>query len=163
MNEANLTEIVLADNAPDATVHKLIRAVAGLSKSATPPAKKYYTELTLRDLVCEIGDNHQNSVYKKSFLSQEGDVVEYKKEKQSFHVFPSTNKLHSACQVSKVTFKLPGHAHVHFEHRVYPPTGDTNNKVYISTPKPASMVSKDQHLAQLLRHVSSHFDRNPTL
>ncbi len=161
MNEANLTEIILAENAPDAIARKLLGVVK--SKSATPPSKKYYTELVLRDLVCEIGDNHQNNVYKKSFISQKGDIVEYKKEKQSFHVFPSTDKLHSVCQVSKVTFKLPGHVHVHFEHRDYPPTRDTTNKVYISTPKPASVISKDQQLTQLMRCLSSHLDGDPTL
>jgi hypothetical protein len=159
MTEANLTEIVLAENAPDATAQKMLEVVK--SKSTTPPSKKYYTELVLRDLVCEIGDNHQNSVYKKSFMSQEGDAVEYKKEKQSFHVFPSTNKLHSVSQVSKLTFKFPGHLHVHFEHRDYPPMRDKTNKVYISTPKPASAITKDQQLTQIVRCLSNYLDRNP--
>ncbi len=163
MNEANFTEIVLSENAPDAIARNLMGVIAALSKSAASPIKKYYTELMLRDLVCEISDNHQNSVYKKAFVSQQGDVVEYRKEKQSFHVFPSTNNLHSACHVSKVTFKLPGHLHVHFEHREYPPTGDATNKVYISTPKPASTLAQDHQVAQVVRCVSSHLDRNPTL
>lgn len=130
MQETSLTEIILHEDAPD----DLMQTLIGFSVSKWgQAAQKHFVEFGFRNLVCEVLDNHQTQVYKKSFISQRQNIVEYSKEKQAYHVFPSTNQLHSTCHVSKLTFKLPSCMQLHFERRNY--GANHHNKVYIATTK----------------------------
>ena len=71
--------------------------------------QSHYHELVYRDLVCEVQPDSQINVYKIALSSSQSidslEKLEYEKQKQPCHAFPSSKQVHDDYIVTKLRLK----------------------------------------------------------
>jgi hypothetical protein len=142
MAEANYAEFVIARSAEPLIFDKYKKLA---SKLYPLSSEKAFREFVLRDLICEISDNHQSYVYKKRFVpdpTSDDNVLLFQKDKQPYHTFPSCKQLHSASTVNRISYRIRNAVNLILESRQYKDDTNVYCKLYVASAKEASIPNE---------------------
>lgn len=136
-------DAVISHNVP----HDIfIQLMKNMKKANLHGFQKHYKEYVYRNLYYEHSQTETTNIhlYKKEIkviecgLHDSLCVMASQRDKISYHIFPSTNKIPSVAYVSKATFKINNRIFINFESKKYTSTideedvGETYNKIYIN-------------------------------
>jgi hypothetical protein len=121
----------------DISDHMFFDLLHNIKRKHNNVFQRHYKEYVFRNFVYENNKENQLQVYKKTLHfhkmhDRKFKVMTYHKEKLPFHIFPSTQNLHSITYVSKATFKINSRVFLNFERKKYEYSEEYYNKIYIN-------------------------------
>jgi hypothetical protein len=141
LSQGNYIELVLNEegNSIDVGDKLFFKLIQNIKNKGYGCFQKHYKEYVHRNMYYENNDKNQIKIHKKTLLktldipSCSMKLFVCHKEKQPYHLFPSTTMLHSISYISKLTFKINNRVYLNFERRKYSNNADVSfNKIYIN-------------------------------